>query len=77
MGVFEGLNEHGRSWLMPPDNASATLAVTYRKSANKLRELAAEVRFDFGRRGQLLSLADAFDRLAARLEGSPAKRAAD
>jgi hypothetical protein len=34
-------------------------------------------RFDFGRRRQLLSLAEAFDRLAAQLEGSPIKRAAD
>jgi hypothetical protein len=52
-------------------------AALYRESADKLRQLADEVRFDFGRRGQLLALADAFDRLAARLEASPIKRAAD
>jgi hypothetical protein len=36
-----------------------------------LRELAAKVRFNFGRQQQLLSLADGFDRLAERVELSP------
>jgi hypothetical protein len=62
---------------MPPESTSATLATTYRESADKLRELAAQVRFDFGRRAQLLGLADAFDRAADRLEEPPVKRAAD
>jgi hypothetical protein len=50
----------------------------YRWSATTLRQqIAAEVRFDFCRRDRLLSLAESFDRLAERLEGSPLKRAAD
>ena len=52
-------------------------AETYRHSANNLRDMAGEIRFDFCRRNQLLTLADAFDRLATRLEGSPVKQAAD
>ena len=52
-------------------------AAIHRQTADKLRQLAAEVRFDYCRREQLLSLADAFDRLAAQLEGLPIKRAAD
>jgi hypothetical protein len=52
-------------------------AEIHRQTAERLRQLAAEVRFDFCRREQLLSLAAAFDRLAVRLEGSPVKRAAD
>jgi hypothetical protein len=51
-------------------------AAMYR-SATTLRQIAAEVRFDFCRRDRLLSLAESFDRLAERLEGSPLKRAAD
>jgi hypothetical protein len=47
------------------------------RSATTLRQIAAEVRFDFCRRDRLLSLAESFDRLAERLEGSPLKRAAD
>jgi hypothetical protein len=63
----------------PSDNPSEQedRAAMYRESADKLRQIADEVRFDFGRRRQLLSLAEAFDRLAAQLEGSPIKRAAD
>jgi hypothetical protein len=49
----------------------------YRWSATTLRQIAAEVRFDFCRRDRLLSLAESFDRLAERPEGSPLKRAAD
>jgi hypothetical protein len=53
-------------------------AVMYRWSATTLRQqIAAEVRFDFCRRDRLLSLAESFDRLAERPEGSPLKRAAD
>jgi len=39
--------------------------------------MAAPVRFDFCRQKQMVALADAFDRLAERLEGSPLKQAAD
>jgi hypothetical protein len=81
MGVFAAVNEHAssRSRLMPPDSPSEqeARAAMYRESADKLRQLAAEVRFDFGRRGQLLALAGAFDRLAVLLEGSPTKGAAE
>lgn len=49
----------------------------YRKSAERLRQIAAEVRFDLCRREQLCALADGFDRLAEKLEGSPLKHAAD
>jgi hypothetical protein len=49
----------------------------YRGNAHALRRMADQVRFDFCRRNQLLALADAFDRLAERLEGSPQKQAAD
>jgi hypothetical protein len=61
-----------RSWSMMPDDASEQedRAAIYRESADKLRQLAAEVRFDLGRREQLLALAAAFDRLAARVEQS-------
>jgi hypothetical protein len=40
----------------------------YREVAATIRRLADRVQFDFGRRNQLLSLADGFERLAARLE---------
>jgi hypothetical protein len=40
----------------------------YREVAATIRRLAYRVRFDFGRRNQLLSLADGFERLADRLE---------
>jgi hypothetical protein len=49
----------------------------YRQSADRLRQIAAEVRFDLCRREQLRALADGFDRLAEKLEGSPLKQAAD
>jgi hypothetical protein len=57
---------------MMPDNASEleNRAELYRESADKLRQLADEVRFDFGRRRQLLAMAAAFDRLANRLAQS-------
>ena len=43
-------------------------AESYRHTAEKLRRLATQIRFDFGRQQQLLSLSDAFDRLAERIE---------
>ena len=54
--------EHGA----PENDAEEDRAELYRRSADRLRQLAAEVRFDFGRRQQLLALADAFDRLAEK-----------
>jgi len=50
----------------PENDAEEDRAELYRRSAERLRQLAAEVRFDFGRRQQLLALADAFDRLAEK-----------
>ena len=66
----------------PPDEAvdDQVRATLYRQSAENLRQLAAEIRFDFCRREQLLTLAGGFDRLAAQIEDSPrttAPRAAD
>jgi hypothetical protein len=52
-------------------------ATRYRRNAETLRRLAAEIRFDFCRRQQLLALADGFDRFAQHLERSPLKEAAD
>ena len=52
-------------------------AAMYRSSAITLRRIAAEIRFDFCRQEQLLSLAAGFDRLANRVEPSPLKQAAD
>jgi hypothetical protein len=49
----------------------------YRETAGTLRQLAAEIRFDFRRRSQLLALADGFDRYVARIEGSLVALAAD
>ena len=73
-----------RSWPMtegkpPPDDLfeDEERVVLYRESAVKLRELAGKVRFDFTRKQQLLLMADAFDRAAARIEEPPVKRAAD
>jgi hypothetical protein len=51
--------------------------VLYRHSARTLRQLAAEIRFDFRRRSQLFALADGFDRYAERLEGSILEDVAD
>ena len=52
-------------------------AATYRANAETLRQIAMKVRFDLCRRQQLLVLADAFDRLAGRLEAPAMKAAAD
>jgi hypothetical protein len=38
----------------------------YRESAEKLRRVASQLRFDLCRRRQLLALADGFERLAER-----------
>jgi len=54
-----------------------TRAALYRHSARTLRQLAAEIRFDFRRRSQLFALADGFDRYAERLEGSILEGVAD
>ena len=43
-------------------------AALYRRSAENLRHLAAQIRFNFGRQQQLLALAEAFDRLSERVE---------
>jgi len=59
------------------DEDQQSRAALYRQSATSLRQMAAQVRFDFCRQNQLIALADAFDRLADRLEGSPLKLAAD
>ena len=72
MGGVEGLTEV-RSWRMaehraPEYDAEDDRAELYRQSAERLRLLAAKVRFDFGRQQQLLALAEAFDRLAERVE---------
>jgi hypothetical protein len=52
-------------------------AATYRLNARKLRLLAFETRFDFCRQKQLRALAEGFEQLADKLEGSPLKQAAD
>jgi hypothetical protein len=51
-----------------PSDYEEDRAENYRHTAERLRQLAAKVRFNFGRQQQLLSLADAFDRLAERIE---------
>ena len=72
LGGFASIDEQAslRSWPMTPEDNTAEedRVQVYRKTAEKLRQLAAEVRFDFGRREQLLALAAAFDRLATRIE---------
>jgi hypothetical protein len=50
------------------DDDEEDRAENYRHTAERLRQLAGKVRFNFGRQQQLLSLADAFDRLAERVE---------
>ena len=52
-------------------------AAQYRENAEALRNMAAQIRFDFNRRQQILALADAFERRAEMLEGLPLKKAAD
>jgi hypothetical protein len=49
-----------------PIDSEEDCAALYRRSAENLRHLAAQVRFNFGRQQQLLALAEAFDRLAER-----------
>jgi hypothetical protein len=63
----------------PPNNLAEDeqRAALYRRSADNLREFANMIHFELGRRAQLLSMADAFDRAAARIEEPPVKRAAD
>jgi hypothetical protein len=59
------------------DSEQEARVALYRQSARNLRQLAAEIRFDFRRRSQLLALADGFDRYVARIEGSPVAHAVD
>jgi hypothetical protein len=70
MSQVQTLNE--RAWPMPeiepPPADFADPAEQYRRTAEKLRQLAQQIRFDLGRQQQLLSLADAFERLADRKE---------
>ena len=54
-----------------PIDTEEDRAALYRRSAENLRHLAAQVHFNFGRQQQLLALAEAFDRLAERVEPSP------
>ena len=54
-----------------------TRSALYRQSAKRLRLVADELRFDLCRREQLRALADGFERLAEKLEGSALKEAAD
>ena len=46
-------------------------AAKYRDTAETLRRLAGRLHFDFGRRAELMVLADEFDRLADYVEGGP------
>jgi hypothetical protein len=62
--------------VMGEDSEQQARVALYRQSARNLRQLAAEIRFDFRRRSQLLALADGFDRYVARIEGSPVAHAA-
>lgn len=52
-------------------------AELYRENARMLRRLAFDMDFDFCRRAQIRALANGFERLADKLEGSPLKQAAD
>jgi hypothetical protein len=73
-GGFEEVN-HQAAWLAAgdrvPTDDEEDRAECYRQTAERLRQFAAQIRFDFGRQRQLLSLADAFDRLADRVEVLP------
>jgi hypothetical protein len=53
------------------DREQEARAALYWHTATTLRQLAAEIRFDFRRRSQLLALADGFDRYAARIQRQP------
>jgi hypothetical protein len=52
------------------DDEQQAPAALYRQTARTLRQLAAQIRFDFCRREQLLALADGFDRYVERLEAA-------
>jgi hypothetical protein len=73
-GGFERVN-HQAAWPVTggrvPTDDEEDRAENYRQTAERLRQFAAQVRFDFGRQQQLFSLADAFDRLAERVEVLP------
>jgi hypothetical protein len=70
-GGFERINDQP-AWPVAggnvPSDYEEDRAENYRHTAERLRQLAGKVRFNFGRQQQLLSLADAFDRLAERIE---------
>ena len=55
----------------------AERAALYRQNAERLRQIAADLRFDLCRRQQVLALAAGFDRLAERLQDWPLEEAAD
>ena len=75
-GRFEGINEQAPFGIWPtPEGKAASdkldeegRAELYRQNAQALRRFAAELRFDFCRREQLLALAAGFDRFADRLD---------
>jgi hypothetical protein len=50
------------------DQNQAARAAGYRETAQTLRQVADQLRFELGRRDQLLALADGFERLAERIE---------
>ena len=52
------------------DSEQQARAAFYRENARTLRRLAAEIRYDLGRKSQLIALAAGFDRYADRVEGS-------
>ncbi len=56
--------------VMPDSELDDDKSELYRESADALRRLAGNIRFDFNRREQLLRLAEAFDRFAERAEQS-------
>jgi len=51
------------------DEVENPRAGKYRDTAENLRRLAGRLHFDYSRRGQLLALADEFDRLADYVDG--------
>jgi hypothetical protein len=71
-GGFEALEASGpMAGAKVPGDIEEDRAEYYWQTAERLRHLAAQVRFNFGRQQQLLALAKAFDRLAERIELSP------
>jgi hypothetical protein len=52
-------------------------AVYHRQTAETIRRLASQIRFDHLRKRQLLALADAFDRLARQIAKRSVSEAAN